>query len=368
MNAKRLAGAAIVLVALGTPANSADPAASAASEQSLPTYKVLPCPNACARATPAVPVDIPKPLFPLNDVNWLTGYVEGLVQIRYTIAVDGHVSDAAIERLLGPPDFGERALDSVRRRVFRPATVEGKPVEQGATVRFVFRITDSERGAREKIARAYQRARDQLRDGKADEALAILGEASKEPHLNFYERTMMAYVMALVRATRKEYDAALSSVDLALLNDGDFLDRKVRESALRLGFDLLAVRGDFAKAFHYEQVLKDLGRLKADDPILATAAKMQAAIDATTPLGIPGYIPRGGDGESNTWRHVLLRRTFAFDQIAGTVGSFMLSCDQQAIESPVKMGAEWHVPPTWSNCDLLVEGDPGATFRLIEYK
>jgi hypothetical protein len=33
----------------------------------------------------------------------------------------------------------------------------------------------------------------------------------------------------------------------------------------------------------------------------------------------------------------------------------------------VTSGKAWQIPASWGDCELLVLGDPGATFKLVEY-
>lgn len=336
-----------------------------ADDSALPNYRVLPCATRCATSTPPVPVDHPKPLFPTNELVREGGYVEGLVTIRYTIGIDGHVKDASVQLLLGPQRFADVALESVRARTFKPATVDGKPVEVGATVSFMFRDDNYTPGARPDIITAYRDSVAAIKAAKLDEALAIVRKAQARERLNFYERTMLMYVAGLLYNDQKDYVTARVAIDNALLNNGEFLDRRYREGALRLGIVLNARAGEFARALSLAQKLGAFVQLKPDDPALKVVADIHAAVDGPNPFAVEGKIPPAA--ESNSWHHILMRRTFAFDQTAGLT-KFQMSCDQQAIESPVKDGAEWHVPASWSNCHLFVEGTPGTAFRLIEFK
>jgi Gram-negative bacterial TonB protein C-terminal len=334
-------------------------------EVPLPTYRVLPCPNGCANYTKAVPVETSRPRLPAAEAVWMVhGYVEGFVDIGYTIGTDGHVREARVRRLLGPREFADGSLEAVKRWVFRPATLEGKPVEQISSTRFMFNVPWAKLGVRSDVAIDFRNAVALIKEHKLDEALAIVQRVQAADRRNFYERTSFAYLAALIHYERKAYTLALEDIRLALLEDGRYIDGGFYEPALRLGIVLETRAGEFAAALTLVDVLKKFKDLKPDDDALATAGQIRAALAGPNALAVTGWIPAPEEGDS--WRHTLFRRTFGFDQIRGKLESVQLSCDQQAIVSPVQEGVEWHVPQRWSNCDVYVTGTPGSTFRLIE--
>ncbi len=62
----------------------------------------------------------------------------------------------------------------------------------------------------------------------------------------------------------------------------------------------------------------------------------------------------------------MLRRSFGFADIKGSLTKFHLRCETHGIESPVTDSATWTIPPSWTKCNILVEGTPGTTFKFGE--
>lgn len=65
---------------------------------------------------------------------------QGKVTVSFAIGTDGHVHDARVSGSSGHPDLDETALRAVRRCVFVPAVVDGKPVEEKKSSQYVFSL------------------------------------------------------------------------------------------------------------------------------------------------------------------------------------------------------------------------------------
>jgi TonB family protein len=353
----RLGGAAWLAVTVLAGGN-------ARADDELPSYRTLPCVTKCANAVAAEPIFRPAPHFPLIDAGVNGHYVEGFVDIRFTIGTDGLVRDVAIERLIGPKEFANAAVDACKQRTYKPAQVNGKPVEEVSIVRYEFRVPNGPRGARSEIAEKYTDALSLIHDGKLDDALALLIEAQSKPRLNFYERTMIAYVSALIYVRREDYLSAAEAIDLATIHNGRDLDSRVVYRALNTKIQIDLRLGQMAEAQRDFELLKQQSDFKSDDPIVKLVADVKAKADSMDQFSVLARIPQADDRDS--WHHLLYRRAYRFQNIKGSLERFQLSCDQQAIESPISETAQWHVPPDWSNCYLIVHGAPGTTFELVE--
>jgi TonB family protein len=351
-----------VRAGLGVMVVSAALCGSARADDDLPSYRVLSCATKCANVQPAQAIDKPTPHLP--DVENDYTPVEGFVEVRYTIGIDGHVRETSVARLIGPDEFALAATDAVSKRTFKPATVDGKPVETTSTITFDYKLRDAYKGARPDIAGAFNTALHFIREGKLDEALAKLAEAQARKRLNFFERTMIAYAQALAYTERKDYLTALECINLALIHGGADLDPKVRGDAIRLRVKLDMETGAVAAGLAGFEYLKKIAPPAADDPIVDLVAQARANADKAENIFVQGRIP--ATGISDAWGHTLYRRSYVFANVVGRLDTFRLVCDQESLESPVSAAAEWHVPKDWSNCGVFVRGTPGTTFDLVE--
>jgi protein TonB len=67
---------------------------------------------------------------------------EGRVQVRVTIGADGRVIDVALVSATNDAFWQVTRQQALRHWRFRPATVDGRPVEETRVMSLVFRITD----------------------------------------------------------------------------------------------------------------------------------------------------------------------------------------------------------------------------------
>jgi len=334
------------------------------ADEDIPTYKVLTCESKCPAFTPAVPIDRPQPVYPHRDTGFLDVYTEAQVDVRFTIGSDGVVKNANIERLLGPPEFGDSALAAVAQYKYQPAIEDGHPVEQNRRIRFTFQISNPIVGARAKVVSAYRDAVQLAKDKKTDEAIAALKAIIGQQRLNFYERTMVAFVLASIYVDQSNNSLALDQIRDATLNEGGFLDKRAQENAIRLRISLEAANGEFAEAFAWFEILKKHVTVGDDDSSAKLVGRLHALLDDSTPLELDASI--SPDAGAPPWQHTLLRRSFSFDAITGKLNNFEMRCDRHGIESAVSDKANWTVPKSWSGCVIYVSGAPGTKFQFVE--
>lgn len=352
---------ATVLLAFGCSAIST----GLRADDELPAIHTLRCETTCANSTPATGVSQPRLTWPDELDQSLDTYIEGYVYLNYKINTDGHVSDISVVSLVGPKAFADKAVSGVKDWIYKPATLDGKPV---ATCRILFvtfrknKLTTP--GARREIVRAYENAVQNAKDGKWDEAQSRLKEALSEPKLNLYERGMLANISSLVALKKADYvDAHRLSVEALSFSSPD-LPNDVRQNLLETRVRSALMVGDLVDALDATDGLKAAKDFNSSSPIVKYVDDIRAKVDGMPLFTISEKIPEAGEGESTYFG--LYRRNFAFQDIKGSLSGFTLNCKQQAIESKITESAEWHVPKSWSDCRILVRGAPGTTFKLAE--
>jgi hypothetical protein len=345
---------------------------AAQADDEVPAFTTLACKTNCADITPPVIVEKPSPAFPAKyghntySLGVTVGvYVEGLVKFRFVIGTDGHVHDIETIKLIGPQDFADIARAAVERRLYKPATRGGQPIDQISMVEYAFSV-GAIGGARPQAMEVYDRAIATARDGRLDDAIMMLNDELARPELNFYERDSMWYALAMIHLQRRDLLAARAAINDATEFAPDTVPPSRRFDALRLRIKLEIALGEAAYAdFHFNLLTKDKA-FKADDPIVTLMDRFKKYLDATDEIPVTAGIPSVGPDAS--WQHPLYRHTFRFDTVAGKLDKFELWCRQGAIASPVVETAQWQVPDNWGNCSLIVYGAPGTTFLLHEAK
>jgi protein TonB len=65
---------------------------------------------------------------------------EGTVSLRFLVGVDGLVIQSEIEKSSGFKRLDEAARSGLSKCLFKPATVDGKPEESWASMRYTWRM------------------------------------------------------------------------------------------------------------------------------------------------------------------------------------------------------------------------------------
>jgi TonB family protein len=339
-----------------------------AQENDLPTYTVLGCGSHCVNVKGPIVIGEHRAAFPMEEVLQARDATdaEAYVEIRFTVAADGTVQDPVVAKLIGPQIFAQSAVRAIKDWRYQPATANGVAVpSRNLHAAFIYMYgEEGVAAARDDVYYAYGKAHRLVDAGKYDEADAVLAPVLALPRLNFYERAMVSFQLAISELAQKDFLAAREHIEDATIQEAKFMDPRAKESAIRLRIGLDGLTGQFGDALAWFEILKATVALPADDPEAKLVAKIRARLADSRPLIVSGRIPPANHDDS--WDHTLLRRNFAFSNITGKVDQFALRCDQQQIASRISEKAEWHVPADWSDCELSVYGDPGASFEVLE--
>jgi protein TonB len=132
---------------LATPAPSASPmvvapvapapTSAAAVASSTPTPPAVVAPPVRTPAMLQASQTCEKPLYPAASRRLEE---EGTVLLRFLVQADGRVVDSQIEKTSGFRRLDEAARQALARCQFKPATVDGKPEQSWASIRYTWRL------------------------------------------------------------------------------------------------------------------------------------------------------------------------------------------------------------------------------------
>ena len=100
------------------------PSTVGASETGAPIYR------SSGKRKPPIAKSTPDPVYPKEA---LAKKLIGTTALWATIGRDGRVSDVEVKKSF-EPSLDEAAVDAVRKWKFKPATLDGKPVEVRITI------------------------------------------------------------------------------------------------------------------------------------------------------------------------------------------------------------------------------------------
>jgi len=327
----------------------------------LPALHIITCNDKCTNFTPARPI-LHAPIPPQST---FARTLNGFVLLQYVVGVDGKVRSVdLLQRQGGPTKFVEAVVATVRSWTFEPASLNGKPIETTRTYQVTLYGPGNDLVAREFVRDAYSRGTQLIQSGKDSEALSALNGAGNLLELNFYERSILAYPLALIAFKKKDYLETRRLVGLAHELGTRRLPpvTEVGLWELRIQSDLML--GDMADANWSYSMLEKHDGFNMSSPVLRPMDKAKATVDTFPILPVTAKIPSKEEGD--VYWFSLYRNSFSFQTVSGSLEKFMLVCNPQMMESKITETAQWRVPKSWGQCGLIVFGAPGSTFRILQ--
>ena len=104
------------------------------------------------------------------------------------------------------------------------------------------------------------------------------------------------------------------------------------------------------------------------EQVEGAVAEIQALLASSAPLGLTAQLAlRGPAASEATWFHKPLRRKLAFSELEGEVHRLEIRCDWHRYRDAFSTEKIWQIPDSWGDCSVVVFGEPGASFKLLQY-
>jgi TonB family protein len=292
---------------------------------------------------------------------------EGWSLFALTIAPDGAVSNVWLRDSIGSQTFAQIALDALPKAKFDPRVRDGGPVLVGDSVAVVFRFDPKDRpGDHNYYREVLDRAAAARAQGDYKESVRILDNSLAWP-LHLHEMATMGHAMAVSYMGLKDWRRALRHIRHATIDGGKVAEENVRADALALAAELFARDHDYIRAICTYETLRKQHPTAPVNPTLATAiAETRSVLFSSSPVRTEVEILETNRSDLTPhWSHVLLRKSFAIEQVQGTLKSYRLDCIRRSESGPVVPSQRITLSPGLG-CDLYVMGNPGAKFVLDE--
>ena len=313
----------------------------------------------------AKPVERTPPTYPSSE---LRNGQQGWVELSYVVTEDGSVVEPVVEASSGSRAFERAAINTVKRWQYEPALLDGEPVQQCKTkVRISFAIDGTETHVSRKFHRSYRKISEAIDRAEIESAARQLDEAFEAKGLTLGELSWLWALKARVAGLRGDKDGQLVAVRRAAAAPGNLIPDNLRSGLLTTQVVLELQANNLAAALDAWLKLKamdaaDTSRL---DPIIED---IQVLVGSDQLLVSAAQI--GGDGNCETcssqWRYRPMRRALEITEIDGTLGNLELRCEWQRYVDEARENVAWKIPASWGDCTVVVHGEPGATFKLVE--
>jgi TonB family protein len=294
--------------------------------------------------------------------------------LSYIVSPEGRVVELMIEDSSGVSEFERAALAAVKEWRYKPATLNGEPVEQSMTRTIIrFQMEDhGDEGASFRFVATYRQAQDHLNKRELEQAKALLDDLESGGRLNLYEDSWFWWLeykyMDAVGGTSPERQRdvltrAIGYKDVYLPADA-FVAAAARLFALRVRAEeyasALSLKDKVKSSWTAQKSTLYAQALTAMD---ATAREINALIDGDTTIKVEATI-----GGFDYWVHGLLRRSFTITDINGQLDVVELRCSRRNARYDSVTGEHtWTVPASWGDCGAYIKGTPGTTFAFYEH-
>ncbi len=295
---------------------------------------------------------------------------EGWVKMSYVIDENGNVQDPIIDDYAGHRAFKKQALRALKKWTFEPAMKNGKPTQQcHQAIQFDFTMSEGAvRGAKRSFVAKYRDIDALRKDGKIQEAEAKLNELHESNSLNRYENAwlwnmdaMLAEALGQPRRELQSLIRTLASAASHAGGDGTF-DQGYLAYLLQKVFLLNARFGFYAEALESAELLANMeGQAERYESVKGSIDIINQHIASAENIFVPIELDERG-----TFFHTLVRNDFAFSEIKGDLKTVEVRCESHREVFTVAESHVWKIPQGWGQCRVLVQGDSGTAFNLVE--
>ena len=313
----------------------------------------------------AKPVVRPAPVYPASQLRRGN---QGWVELNYVVTKEGEVIEPVVEASSGSRAFERAAINAVKRFGYEPALLDGEPIQQCKTaVRITFAIDGSERGVSKRFRSQYRKMSAAVDRGEIDSASKELELAFETDGLTLGEVSWLWTLNARIAGIQGDKKQQLIAVRRALAGSEKWIPVKLRIELLKNRFVLEILQGNYPAAMRAYTLLKRVYDVNTSkfDPIaesIRTLAESEKLLVKAAEIG--------GDGSCDScvsqWQYQPLRRAIEITEIDGKLENLELRCEWQRYVDEAREGVAWEIPDSWGKCNVIVHGEAGSTFKLVE--
>jgi TonB family protein len=319
------------------------------------------------RGVSAKPIERLAPRYPRSELG--RGR-QGWVQLSYVVTADGDIVDPVVENSSGSQAFEKEALRTVHRWSYEPATWDGAPVQQCHTkVMITFALEGAGTGVTRKFYSRYKKIEKTIDSGELSNAQEMIDDIVENLNLSLSETAWLWALRARLAGLVGDKDAQLFALRKATENDGRWVDDGLYPNLLLVRTALEIENGNFSEALSsYDKLVKtkyEHPQLEKIEPYVDTLREIVASEKA---LSVPARIGKEADCVdcATNWHYHPLRRKFTLAEVSGNLRNIEFRCSWQRVVDKAREDAIWEIPEDWGDCSIIVFGEPGTTFNLLE--
>ena len=300
---------------------------------------------------------------------------EGWVVLSFVIDETGQTANPIVVDSAGSSSFEAAAKRALLKSSFKPATLNGEPVEScDNQYKYTFAM-GGKAGASRAFIKQYKRAIELLETGDFEAVKAIIDQAPKEKNYSHYEdnwlQLLRSKYFAALGDTAGEYDALEQGF---AQNGPDLTTLSVYRAALFRLTDLSLAANDYSKALVYanrlqQNLLDDPVDSESNEPVdLAYIQMSQAVNSVISKLNeVNHWSTELTVGERGFFSTPIARSQFTLQGDMQPIREVQLRCDAKRLEMPIDTDITVDIPEHWGQCMLYVHGQEGASLKVVQH-
>lgn len=297
--------------------------------------------------------------------------LEGWVRVSYVVDEKGTVKDAFVEDSSGFDAFEDSALEAVGQWKYKPATVNGDPVEQCRNgVQLNFRLSTDDTYHEDKknsqvnkrFHSRFKRGMDAVEKGKMEDAWEKIEQLQQRRKRNWIENSYLWVLEAYYFEKANKPIALEKSLNRIKNNGAGNLPKSLYVEMLKKLFVAEVSGNKLANAKHTFEALQ---AYSSDSPVtqqmLPYYQQVNAFIEGPDPLEVVAQL-----SEAERWSHNLSRKTFQIQSNEKPLQRVEIRCDNKRSVTHSVSQKAFEIPESWGQCRVFVSGEKGTQFSLFE--
>ena len=305
----------------------------------------------------AEPILVENPRYPGGKLK--KGEI-GWTIVNYMVDPSGNTYDVTVRSSSGDKSFDRASIKAAEKYKYKPASVNGIPVDSSYSTRITFDFSDGEDAVTRGFRSSMKLFLTSYSEDDKKRADSHLNKMRRVRAISHYQLEALAFAEAL-------YQDKWGSKEQALTEFKRTKSHRVLPDSWRRTADLNIYRLQFElrKFLDARETYLTLDEAVGEEDkegLLRFEQEINRLETSGKPFRVPGEI-----NSFNEWWHSPLRPIFSFTNIEGRLGEVRLHCDAKYVGFGfIEPKKTYRIDPSNGSCSIKISGTEGTTFDLIE--
>ena len=294
----------------------------------------------------------PGAKFKKREIGWTI--------VNYMVDPSGNTYDITVRTSSGDESFDKASIKAAEKYKYKPARVNGEPVDSSAATKITFDISGGEDAVTYNFRSYLMGFLKSLSKDDQEGSESRLKKMRRVRAVSHYQLEALAFAEA-------QYQDKWGSKERALTEYKRTKWQKFLPDSWRRVIDLniYSLQFELRKFVAARKTFLNLDEAVGEEDkvdLLRFEQEINRLEKSGKPFRVPGEI-----NSYNEWWHSPLRPIFSFTNIEGRLGEVRLHCDAKYVGFGfIEPKKHYRIDPSHGSCSIKISGTQGTTFDLIE--